>query len=359
MRIFLISNLYPSKKFPFYGTFVKQFEDSMIDQGCKIPWKVVLTKQSDFLLKIVGYFRFFFEVIWISLFGKYDILYAHYANHSLFPLFFVKFLIKRPIVVNAHGGDIFHESKFAKVIWFFSKHVVKNADLIVVPSNYFKAVIVRKLNIKELRIIVSPSGGIDSKKFNWGGKSLYNQNLQVGYLGRIDFGKGYDTLLQAFALLRKTYDIAANLKVAGGGKEIDKFLKMVDFLNLSRSVEYQGLIPHEKVKGFFDKIDVLVFPSKRQGESLGLVPLEALACGKPVIAFKNGAVDDYILDGENGFLYLKDDPALLAELIYEYSNLSEQKREEMSQIASETAKKYDSVVVASKLYKQLLFLVCK
>ncbi len=359
MKLFLLSNLYPSNEYPYYGTFVKQFEESITEHGGDIKVKVVLTKQPYLIKKIANYCVFFIKAIVGVFRGKYDLIYVHYANHSLLPLYFVLPFLKRPLVINAHGSDIFHESKYSKFVWFFAKRVIVKANLIVVPSSYFMDVIERGLNVSRNKIFISPSGGINFDKFKFSLKANKDNLLKIGYLGRIDIGKGYDTLLNAFSRLSNRSVIQHKLLVAGGGKEIDQFRALIKKNNISNSVDYKGFLSHDEVNDFLNSIDVLVFPSRRKGESLGLVPIEALACGKPVIAFNNGAVKDFILDCRNGFIYKKDDPDYLANKLEEFANLSMEQRKQMSIFAHETAKKYDSKYVGKVLYERLLLLISK
>ena len=352
MKILMISNLYPSTKYPHYGSFVKNFEDSMVQKGCDLSTKVVLRKQETTLLKIYHYLIFYLRIIKNVLHKNYDFIYVHYINHTLLPFYFIKWNISKPLILNAHGSDIYHESSYSKLFWFFAKKVIKCADLIVVPSNYFKGVIQSELNISEDKFFISPSAGINANRFHNLKQEFHTNKYNIGYLGRIDSGKGYDTLLSALAILLQSKKLY-KLKVVGNGNEIDRFWSIIKKLQLRNYIDYNDLIPQQDVPNFFKQIDLLIFPSRRKGESLGLVPIEALACGTPVVALKNGAVEDYINDGVNGFLYNKDDPSQLANSIQKYFKQSPIEINDMIDKAGKIVEKYDSLQVSTKLYKKL------
>jgi glycosyltransferase involved in cell wall biosynthesis len=99
--------------------------------------------------------------------------------------------------------------------------------------------------------------------------------------------------------------------------------------------------------------DVFVFPTYRQEESLGLVGLEAMACGVPVIATKIGGPLGYIVDNENGFLFDIKNVTMLAEKIMAFYKLPEIEKNKMKRNAITTAQTYDSVTVNKDLVAYL------
>jgi len=90
-----------------------------------------------------------------------------------------------------------------------------------------------------------------------------------------------------------------HLVIAGDGKEREK-LHHLAAEHLPGRVVFLGKVPREKMCHFYSAGDVFVFPGIR--ESLGMVFLEAQACGVPVVAFKNGGIPEVVRDGKTGFL---------------------------------------------------------
>lgn len=351
MKILLISNLYPSLSYPSYGSFVKNFEHSMEAIGCTFVKKILLTKHENKLVKILKYIDFYLRIIYFSIFAKYDLIYIHYINHTLLPFVILKYIINKPIVANAHGSDVFYESNFAKILGKITQNVFKHLSLVVVPSEYFKKIMIQFYSISQNKVFVSPSGGIDIQKFQT--KNIKNDSIfKIGFLSRIDKDKGYDTFIESCNYLKKYINFEA--VIGGDGKESKKLFELIEKYELKSIINYKGTIPHEKVPYFFNEIDVFVFPSKRKGESLGLVALEALASGTPVIAHRNGAVEDFVIPNKNGYIYENDSSIELSKYIMKFYKLNKKEKEIFIQNARETALKYDNRNIALNLNNRLM-----
>jgi glycosyltransferase involved in cell wall biosynthesis len=133
----------------------------------------------------------------------------------------------------------------------------------------------------------------------------------MGSVGRISAGKGWQTMLHACALLKMPY----RLIIVGDGPEAAQMEALIDKLQLREFITRYPLLPQEKLPEIYSSIDVFLFPTERAGESLGLVGLEAMACGTPVISSDFAAPADYVRDGVNGFQFPKGDAAGLADAI--------------------------------------------
>jgi glycosyltransferase involved in cell wall biosynthesis len=90
-----------------------------------------------------------------------------------------------------------------------------------------------------------------------------------------------------------------HLLIAGDGKERPRLLNMAE-TNLGPKVHFVGKIPREKMYQFYSAGDLFVFPGIKEG--LGMVYLEAQACGLPIVAFSNEGVPEVVKDRETGFL---------------------------------------------------------
>lgn len=127
--------------------------------------------------------------------------------------------------------------------------------------------------------------------------------LFVGLMAR---KKNVPTLLRAYARLRQETDLPHPLVVVGRpfatSNDQRRVLHMVDDLGLGTSVRFTGLIPQEDVVALYNAAAAFVFPSLHEG--FGLVPLEAMACGVPVIASNTSAIPEVVGDAA----ILLDDP---------------------------------------------------
>ena len=135
------------------------------------------------------------------------------------------------------------------------------------------------------------------------------------FVGRIEPLKGVAQLLKAMPYLQNIQGV--RLVIIGGDEysqhEIEKLQKLSDDLHIQDSVTFLGLIKHEQLPYFYNAADVCVVPSYY--ESFGLVALESLACGTPVVATDVGDLKSIIRQGETGYVITDNTPQGLANRI--------------------------------------------
>ena len=130
------------------------------------------------------------------------------------------------------------------------------------------------------------------------------------YVGQILRGKGLDLLLKA--LSRLSYP--CSLLVAGSGSWQKRCVQIATQLGLNSRVKFLGWQPPASLPGLFQKAHVVVMPS-RWAEPFGLVGLEAMAYGRPVVAFGVGGIPEWLEDGRTGFLVPAGDIEAFTERI--------------------------------------------
>jgi len=134
-------------------------------------------------------------------------------------------------------------------------------------------------------------------------------------VGRFAPVKGLDLLLDALARVPNRGSL--RLLVAGGdgpdGEGARRLGARAAQLGVGEQVRFLGRLPQEELPSHYGAADALVLPSHY--ESFGLVPLEALSCGTPVIATRVGAMGDVIRPGVNGFLAEEPAPEALARAL--------------------------------------------
>jgi D-inositol-3-phosphate glycosyltransferase len=143
------------------------------------------------------------------------------------------------------------------------------------------------------------------------------------FVGRPDPVKGLDTLLRAMALVVRaepTLRENACLCVVGGDKTDDpaamdaersRIEQLRHELGLRNVVVFHGTVSQDELPYYYSAAQVLVVPSRY--ESFGMVALEAMACGTPVIASDVGGLSSLVRDGRTGFLVPDGDPRALAD----------------------------------------------
>ena len=127
--------------------------------------------------------------------------------------------------------------------------------------------------------------------------------------------KGYDLVVRALpAVLAERPDVRYVL--VGQGGDLPRVLALARELGVGHAVVCAGAVPDDALPAWYNTCDVFVMPSRAEG--FGIVFIEALACGKPVIAGDRGGARDALLDGRLGRLVDPDDPGRLADAILEF-----------------------------------------
>ena len=358
-RILLVSNMYPSEKYKHYGIFVKNTEEILKDNGYEVD-RVVMTKQTEKLAKLFSYMYLYSMTVLKGIFNNYDYIYVHFVSHSSLGAVIVKRTSKNvKLIFNAHGNDVLADMDFEKKNEKRSAKYFKYVDKVIVPSKYFKEVINNKYNVDEELIYVYPSGGVDTNKFiNISQKeakkeaNLNNKYSYIGYISRIEKNKGWDVFLKAIKELADEEKIEnERFIIVGGGQEEKEFNELVKELNIKDYLEIRNMVSQEELINIYNSLDIFVFPTYRQSESLGLVGLEAMSCETLVIASKNYGPTDYLVDKKNGLFFKPQDSKDLSKKIIEMKKLNNEEVKKMKKKARETAIKYDSKNTKEMLLK--------
>jgi D-inositol-3-phosphate glycosyltransferase len=170
-------------------------------------------------------------------------------------------------------------------------------------------------------IVVIP-GGVDLERFSPRPKAVARGRLGlrpeqkvVLFVGRIQRLKGLEVLLRAFARLN---ELDAELLIVGGrpgttpeSREINRLQHLAGKLGIAQRTRFVGAVPHEELPVYYSAADVSGMPSSY--ESFGLVAVESLACGTPVVATRVGGLTSIVRDGETGLLVPWRDADLFAE----------------------------------------------
>ena len=314
-KILLISNMYPSKKYKHYGVFVQNTESILKNNGYQVDVSVLKKKDSK-LGKLGGYLSFYIKSIFLCLFHHYDYLYAHYISHCALLIKIIKKLkpsIK--VIVNVHGNDVVpedaHDEKFIPLV----KSTLPLIDLCIVPSSYYQKVMMEQYGLNEDKIKIFPSGGINFDVFqdieNAKEKLHLDPNKKcIGYIGRYEKRKGWEVFLKAISLLENV-------------------------------IKKYPMQTQKELALFYSAIDIFCFPTYRKSDSLGLVGLEAMACGCIVIASNMAGPTSYIKNQENGFFFKPRDGKDLNQKIEDILSMNEHQIKEIKDHAYQTAKAYD------------------
>jgi len=166
--------------------------------------------------------------------------------------------------------------------------------------------------------------------------------------------KGVQYLIDAMRIVRNELP-DLKLLIAGTGNLEKQLKEKVRKSNLSSYVSFLGAVKHEDLIDYYNICDLLILPSifDKYGhtETLGMVILEAMSCGKPVIASNIGGIPDSVKDGYNGLLTIPKNPTDIADKIIEA--LTQLNLDEMSRRARQTARGF-ACEETSKKYEQVM-----
>lgn len=154
-------------------------------------------------------------------------------------------------------------------------------------------------------------------------KELKERKNFIGYIGRLEEGKGVMNFVEAIPRIFKKQD---NLKffLGGNGPLQDRIKDELRNNDIFQKVELIGWICHDKVPDYLNELKLFVLPSYSEG--LPTTVLEAMACGTPVLATPVGGVPDVIKDRETGFILGDNSPECITENVIralEHQNLDE------------------------------------
>lgn len=151
---------------------------------------------------------------------------------------------------------------------------------------------------------------IDINKFSVKATVRMDNKLNIGMLGGMgNYRKGVDILIKAVSLLK---DMDMTFHIGGAGKYLSTFRDMAKELDVAGKCIFYGEIKPESIQDFYSKLDFYILPSR--DETFGVVVVEAMACGLPVIATRCGGPEE-IITKETGILIEKENPPELAQAI--------------------------------------------
>jgi len=139
-----------------------------------------------------------------------------------------------------------------------------------------------------------------------------SEPFTIGIVSRLSFEKGIDIMLHAMVELLKVYP-QLQLLIIGDGEMRKELLDLSKELNISDAITWKGLQAKDKLKNFYEQMDIVVIPSRFEG--FGLTAIEALSLEIPVVASAVDGLKEVIVDNESGVLFPCEDSDALSNTI--------------------------------------------
>ena len=292
--------------------------------------------------------------------AKYDILRSHYWTSALLAEKIKKQLGLRDVVTfhtlgavknRAFGTRLEPELRIKS-----EKEIVANADCIVTSTDEGKNNLINLYSASPEKVNVIPPG-VNLDFFHPGDKEKARRDLDLEdyrrvllFAGRLQPFKGLDLLLHAMTNL-PNHGITRLLVVggnAGKGDELAKMNSLVKKLGIREMIGFVGAVEHENMPKFYNAADICVIPSYH--ESFGMVAVESLACGTPVVASRVGGLATIVQDGETGYLFDERSPETLATYLCLLMSENEI-RNSMAGAARQSVMKYNWSSTAHRLFQ--------
>lgn len=300
------------------------FLDACFKQGPDIFFRVILLNDDKLLppweyrdsrvkfvlcgrrIRIFSKIKFVLSSFWYALKDRASFIICGHINLS-FPCLILSWVFKIKYLLLTHGTDVWNiKSKF-------KLKLLKYAYKLISVSRYTVYKIEQQITLRQDNIIILPNS-IDAARFAPEAKpsllvKKYNLEgfkviLTVARLDTADQGKGYDMVIAALAEVTKVIPCVKYILV-GDGTDVPRIKNLISSLGCKDKVILTGFVSDDDLVSYYNLCDCFVMPSKQEG--FGIVFLEALACGKPVIAGNVDGSKDALLDGELGILVDPDD----------------------------------------------------
>jgi glycosyltransferase involved in cell wall biosynthesis len=230
-----------------------------------------------------------------------------------------------------YTSDFYFPTLIKKLVPFIMNYIriwdrvsIERVDRIIANSN-FVARRIKKYYKKDSLVIHPP---VNINQFHLSP----NQENYFLMVGRLLAYKRHDIAIQAFNQL------GLKLKIIGRGPELKKLQKMAD-----SNIEFLERVEDVKLADYYAKCQAFIFP---QEEDFGIVAMEALAAGRPVIAFDGGDIPEHLEDGKTGLFFENQTSQDIMEAVQKFQNLTFD-----STYIRKQAKKFDREVFKAKILK--------
>ncbi|MHB1275329.1 MAG: glycosyltransferase [Candidatus Humimicrobiaceae bacterium] len=228
----------------------------------------------------------------------------------------------------------------SKIIWRLSNYFYDKCDLVIVPSESMKKEI-KKSGLKAEVIFLS--NGLNLDKFSQ--KKKYNNEAKLLHVGRISFEKNIDIIIKSVGILSMEFpDI--KLDIVGDGPALKNLELMTKKFDLEKNIHFLGFIDNNKLNEIYKEHDIFITASAI--ETQGIVILEAMASGLPIVGVNKSAIPDYVKNNVNGYTVEPFNAREMSEKI-KTLYINRKLREDFGKKSAELVKEHDVNDVINKL----------
>jgi glycosyltransferase involved in cell wall biosynthesis len=313
-RILVVTNLYPTRAHPAFGTFVGARVGAMRRAGATVA-VAAITDPSPHRNVARKYLRLALVGARAALSARlgrrpFDVVETHIAFPTGLVAWPIATLGGARLALFCHGSDVVVLPWRSQRRAMLARRLFAHADVVFANSHYTAEVADGRLGpLRRPAVVVSP--GIELAREAAGAPPPDRDPDHVLFVGRLVPGKGADVLLEAYGALLARRP-AAHLTIVGDGAERASLEARAR--ELGTGVTFRGSLAHEVVRDLLQRASVVAVPST-EPEGLSLVALEAMAHGAIVVATACGGLAETMRHGENGLVVPPGDRDALADAL--------------------------------------------
>lgn len=315
------TKLFPNTKVftALFPGFAKGLQDSIqlqvVGQQKKVEFKPETTSYSSHItylspLILVNLLQFKPQIIFSSSFGIWTIL----------ALLF-KPIAKWKVVIAYEGSSPSVDYRNSSLRLAIRRIMVKSSDVCISNSHAGKDYLIKYLNAKPDYTFARPYEVPDVN--SWSQLSLTKKQKIDSlkkpiflFVGKITPRKGLNFLLEACVLLEKQKICDYTILVIGDGEQRKELTAFVREHSIDDHVQWLGQIDYDELGNYFHAADVFILPTLE--DTWGMVVLEAMLCGKPILCSTEAGASEFVSEGKNGFSFHPQDIELLAKYMMEF-----------------------------------------
>ena len=249
--------------------------------------------------------------------GNFDVVHAFWPiPHGIFGVA-ARNGSRAALVSTFFSAELKWRGAARKVFTPVVRQIVANSDVVTVISTYTGQTL--REYVQGVNTVTIPFGAaaVSVAQRNESALRQKDDRFELLFVGRLVRRKGVDVLLRAAKIL--SAESRLTVRIVGGGPELEILRRLANELGVEHRVKFDGVVTAEKIDELFASCDALVLPAivteTGDTEGLGVVLLEAMGYGKPVIASAAGGIVDIVKDEDTGLLVPAGDAEALAGAI--------------------------------------------
>jgi glycosyltransferase involved in cell wall biosynthesis len=248
------------------------------------------------------------QVIFASSFGVWTIL-----------ALLLKPLFRWRVIIAYEGSSPGVDYRNSAARLFIRRLMVRIADACITNSHAGSDYLIQILMADKERVFVQPYEIPDEHTLpgiTEGTELVELQHPIFLFVGHVIPRKGLSILLEACAILQTRGYNRFTIQVVGDGAQQPELETFCQAHHPIERVQWAGRVAYDQIGNYFDRADVFVFPTLE--DTWGVVTLEAMLLGKPILCSTGAGTAELVVPGENGYVFAPDDPDKLADLMQQF-----------------------------------------